>query len=134
MITARVISDDALATLTIRGEADAEDMPTKIGVAEVIRNRMLHHYHSDGTVAGTVLSPDQFDCWWWKDPNLQRILTSCVDAHFDDAAAAWHAALTASDTVHGALLYVNTDYQPQPVWATPDRLLATLGKLSFYKG
>jgi spore germination cell wall hydrolase CwlJ-like protein len=130
---ARVISDEALVALTIRGEADAEDMATKIAVAEVIRNRMLKHYSSDGTVAGTVCAPGQFSCWWWKDPGLIRMMKMMLDAHFDDAAAAWQSAMTASDTAQGALRYVNLDVA-QPTWATSDALLVKIGKLSFYRG
>jgi spore germination cell wall hydrolase CwlJ-like protein len=130
---ARVISDDALATLTIRGEADADTMAEKTGVAEVIRNRMLTKYQSDGTVAGTVLHPGAFTCWWWKDPGLVRMLSSYLDANFDDAAAAWHAAMTASSTARGAVLYVNLAVA-QPSWATPDAFLVKIDNLSFYRG
>jgi len=73
----RLITDDALAVITIYQEARGEDDATMLAVAEVIRNRATEKYMSDGTIAGTVLTPYQFSGWNTKDPN--RVLSVKVD-------------------------------------------------------
>ena len=54
--------------LTIYLEARGESFAGKMAVAAVIRNRMNHKYHSDGTVKGTVLRAKQFEPWIRRSP------------------------------------------------------------------
>src|SRR5690242_9293677 len=65
----RLISDTALAAVTIWQEARGEAYAGKLAVAEVIRNRIKERYASDGTVAGTVIRPKQFSGWNSSDSN-----------------------------------------------------------------
>lgn len=65
-------SDDILAALTIYLEARGESFAGKMAVAAVIRNRMIHKYHSDGTVKVTVLRAKQFEPWIGRSPKEVR--------------------------------------------------------------
>lgn len=65
------LSDDALAVITIWGEARGEPPEGKAAVASVIKNRMKNRHQSDGTVRGTVLKPKQFSMFNPGDPNLK---------------------------------------------------------------
>ncbi|TFG62814.1 MAG: hypothetical protein E4H32_05290, partial [Nitrospirales bacterium] len=65
-------SEDILAALTIYLEARGESFAGKMAVAAVIRNRMHHKYHSDGTVKGTVLRAKQFEPWIGRSPEEVR--------------------------------------------------------------
>ena len=132
----RLVSDDALAVITIFQEAAGESLEGKIAVAEVIRNRMATRYQSDGTVAGTVLRPFAFSGWnSTRDPNIAalRIRSVQVDsAATNDCAIAWHQSL-GSHTVKGAVLYVNpAGVAVRPNWADPAKLLAVVGQHEFY--
>src|SRR5437764_60828 len=75
----RLISDDILAVITIWQEAAGESMDGKTAVAEVIRNRMEQQVHSDGTVAGTVLRPQQFS--GWNSDSIRRIESVLLDSN-----------------------------------------------------
>ena len=65
-------SYEILAALTIYLEAQGESFAGKMAVAAVIRNRMNHKYHSDGTVSGTVLRAKQFEPWIGRSPGEIR--------------------------------------------------------------
>jgi spore germination cell wall hydrolase CwlJ-like protein len=52
---ARVISEDALAVMTIAQEAIGESYEGKVAVAEVIRNRMAKHRGGDGATGVAIL-------------------------------------------------------------------------------
>ncbi len=133
----RVISDDVLAGITIKQEADGESMAVKVAIGEVIRNRMAARYQSDGTVAGTVLHPFAFSGWnSTRDPNIAalRIRTVQVDsADLNDCSVAWNQSAT-SGTVPGAVLYfVPGSVRVPPAWADPAKLVAVLGAQRFYR-
>src|SRR5574337_170238 len=76
----RLVSDDALAIVTIYQEAAGEPYAGKLAVAEVIRARMRRCYASDGTVAGTVLRAWQFS-GWNTDAGAVRIMSLQIDTN-----------------------------------------------------
>lgn len=115
----RLVSEDALAIVTIMQEAAGEPYVGKVAVAEVILNRMKHKYSSDGTVSGTVLRPKQFSGWNTGDPGrIRNIRADDTDAVVQECIRAWEEAKHGSDTVKGAVLYYNPD--PRLVPVTPD--------------
>ena len=59
------MDDLTLLALCIYDEAQGEPIEGKRGVARVVTNRQRLHYHSDGTITGTVLAPDQFSGFWF---------------------------------------------------------------------
>lgn len=138
---ARVISDDALAVVTIYQEAASEPFEGKVAVAEVIRNRMLAHHESDGSVAGTVLDPFAFSGWnsTEKSGPIKRLRIRSVQIDDADPAVvdchrAWLEALKASNTVTGALYYYNpagVDHTPD--WVADCEFVAHIGHHLFYR-
>ena len=143
----RLISDEALAIVTIRQEAEGESYLGKLAVAEVIRNRMQRKYASDGTVAGTVLRAKQFSGWNATSTktdliNTFRIKSVQIDSDdpiVKDCIRAWHEAQAGSNTVHGAVLYYAPSTLkklgiPEPDWALPDSAeeVAVVGNHRFF--
>lgn len=132
----RLITEEALAVITIMQEAAGEPYLGKLAVAEVIRNRMLKKYASDGTVAGTVLRPLQFSGWNTKDPGrIRNIRADSDDSVVKDCVRAWNEARAGSVTVHGAVLYYNPSIITDPPdWALPDSAVhvATVGQHEFF--
>ena len=122
----RLISDEALAVVTIYQEAQGEPYEGKLAVAEVIRNRMQKKYASDGSVSGTVLKAKQFSGWNSVDPG--RVRAAKIDSDdpiVKECIRAWHEASAGSNTVHGSVLYLNPKDIEQlgwtyPEWALPD--------------
>jgi spore germination cell wall hydrolase CwlJ-like protein len=124
----RLISDTALAAVTIWQEARGELYQGKLAVAEVIRNRMQERYASDGTVAGTVLRPKQFSGWNGGDPNrIPSLKIDDGDRSVAECIRAWKEAMEQSTNIaKGALLY----YAPAlaaPAWARGCTELARIG-------
>ena len=132
----RLISEDALAVVTIMQEAAGEPYVGKVAVAEVIRNRMQMKYSSDGTVAGTVLRAKQFSGWNTADPGrIRNIRADDDDAVVRECMRAWEEAKHGSDTVANAVLYYNKKLVPDtPEWALPESAIhvATVGQHDFF--
>ena len=81
----------ALALATLWQEARGASHAEQDLVAQVIHNRMLHHFFSDGTVVDTVTRPYQFS--GWLDRNIVRESLRFVlqDSPLLDAMiTAWH--------------------------------------------
>ena len=131
---ARLVSDEAWATLTVWMEARGEPQEGRVAVAEVIRNRTQRKYQSDGTVASTCLRPLQFSSWNTLDPNRIRA------AQIDDAdavvalcRAAWQTAEAGSQTVPAAVLYYNPEgVSHEPPWVAQCHLVKVIGRHHFY--
>lgn len=119
----RLVSEEALAVITIMQEAAGEPYVGKVAVAEVIRNRMQLKYASDGTVSGTVLRAKQFSGWNTSDPGrIRNVRADDDDEVVRECMRAWEEAKHGSDTVKGAVLYYNPDPRLVPVtpdWAKP---------------
>jgi N-acetylmuramoyl-L-alanine amidase len=129
----RLLTDDALAAVTIFQEAEGELYVGKLAVAEVIRNRMAQRYQSDGTVAGTVARPLQFSGWNASAPNRVRSLVADdTDPEVADCIKAWAEAKTGSDVARGATLYFNPRLA-QPSWANRVQIVAAIGNHQFFK-
>lgn len=118
----RLIQEHALAIVTIYQEAQGEPYAGKLAVAEVIRNRMEKQYASDGTISGTVLRPKQFSGWNSTDPGrIRSVKIDSDDPVVKDCEKAWAEAMAGSQTVNGAVLYLNPSILNEiPEWALPD--------------
>ena len=129
----RLVSDLALAVITIFQEARGESFQGKIAVAEVIRNRMRMKYSSDGTVVGTVLRPYQFSGWNTQDPNrIPAMRIDDTDPVVQECVQAWHQSENSS-FVGQAVLYLNKSIvHPLPNWARDDKEVARIGAHTFY--
>ncbi len=131
----RLITDDALAVLTIWTEAQGEPFEGKVGVGEVIRTRARRKYGSDGTIAGTVARRFQFSAWN-DDPLDNQLLIKALKLDWGDPIViecrrAWERSASTQYTM-GAVLYCNLDIS-QPTWAKPERLLTKIGHHSFFR-
>ena len=141
----RLISDEALAVSTIWGEAEGEPFEGQVAVAEVIRNRMLRRFLSDGTVAGTVFRPLQFSIW--NQGESRRIWAAQLDRDdplVQSCERAWATAKAGSSVVGpGALNYLNpTGLVHLPHWAAdphdprylnPRLVIRTIGRHAFLR-
>lgn len=129
----KLISEDALAVITLYQEARGEPYAGKIAVGEVIRNRMRRFYSSDGTVAGTVLKPWQFSGWESGDPNrIKSLKIDDSDPVVQECIAAWRASAE-TNYAGGAVLYCNlAAVQVRPAWARDDKRVAMLGHHTFF--
>lgn len=132
----RLISEEALAVVTIMQEAAGESYQGKLAVAEVIRNRMQKKYASDGTVSGTVLRPKQFSGWNTADPGrIRNIRIDSEDKVVKECIAAWYEAQSGSNITRDAVLYYNpTIITEPPDWALPDSAtqVAVIGQHHFF--
>lgn len=131
---------EALA-LTIWGEARGEPIEGKVGVAMVMRNRVLAHYGGQKTFVGVCTAHAQFSAWTEEAAQMQaeyELLTGDPTlAHHPDPdlrlcveIAKATIAGTLSDNTRGANHYYNPSVVA-PVWARTAPTLATLGHHRF---
>jgi spore germination cell wall hydrolase CwlJ-like protein len=123
----RIISDFALAVVTIWQEARGEPFAVKLAVAEVIRNRMKLH---NKNVCEVVLEPLQFSGWNAHD---QSRVPSCMiddgDIATKESAGAWLESAT-SDITQGATHFWNPKIA-SPSWAGQVQNAVILGAMTF---
>lgn len=122
--------DDTLAALTIYFEAKGESFAGKLAVAAVIRNRMAHHFHSDGTVRGTVLRPKQFEPWITRNPDTIPFNSS--NTKMQESLLAWKLVQDGREVVNGAVLFYNPEIAKSPRWAQVHRKVAKIGGHEFF--
>jgi N-acetylmuramoyl-L-alanine amidase len=131
----RLVSDEALAALTIWQEAQGEPYQGKVAVGEVIRNRMARLYSSDGTVAGTVAKPWQFSSWNLDSVDRTRLILSLrlddSDAGVNACLGAWRDAVAGSTFANGAVLYANLSVS-SPSWVPNATQAAKIGNHTFF--
>ena len=123
-------SDETLAALTIYLEARGESFAGKMAVAAVIRNRMNHKYHSDGTVKGTVLRAKQFEPWIRRSP--KEVLFNPGNRQMQQSLLAWNLVQDGRDVVRGAVLFYNPTLVDAPRWAQVNRKVAKIGGHEFF--
>lgn len=123
--------------MTVLQEARNQNLDGMIAVAEVIRDRTLQRFYSDGTVSGTVLHPYQFSGWNSKDPN--RVICSTItwdDPRVQMAVKAWNIAVkNKTNVAGGALFYHSKHMSPFPDWALSPtmKVTARVGDHIFYR-
>jgi spore germination cell wall hydrolase CwlJ-like protein len=123
-------SEDILAALTIYLEARGESFAGKMAVAAVIRNRMHHKYHSDGTVKGTVLRARQFEPWTGRSPEEVRFNPD--NRKMRESLLAWELVQDGRNVVDGAVLFYNPTLVSTPRWAEVYQKVAKIGGHEFF--
>jgi len=123
-------TDDILAALTIYLEARGESFAGKMAVAAVIRNRMNHKYHSDGTVKGTVLRAKQFEPWIGRSPG--EVTFDPGNQKMQESLLAWKLVQDGRNVVNGAVFFYNPTLVNAPRWAEVHRKVATIGGHEFF--
>jgi spore germination cell wall hydrolase CwlJ-like protein len=151
------MDDASLMTLCAFQEAAGECDDGVAAVARVIVNRMARRYASDGTVAGTVLAPDQFSwaAFEMVDGRYQRVCHSAeavvqraeaLLAKAQALASQWARILRITrEVVAGtyagpdydrltseAVLYLNPRLS-HAAWAIPAHRICDIGRHSFYR-
>lgn len=132
----KIINPNSLAIITIWTEAQGEPYEGKLGVGEVIRNRMLRNYSSDGTVAGTVARRYQFSAWN-DDAGNNALLIKALKIDDSDPTViecirAWHESAR-TNLVKGAVLYCNLSVlSVRPNWAVEEKKTITIGGHTFF--
>ena len=126
----RLVSDFALAVMTIWQEARGEPQAGRVAVGEVIRHRMKQ---KGKTVAEIVLAPYQFSGYNTKDPNrTPAFLLDDTDPIVRECAIAWLDSAS-TDITEGATLYLNPDIvDPLPEWAVKATKTVKIGRHQFY--
>lgn len=150
------MTDDDLLALCVYEESGAEIPDGKAAVARVIKNRMAQKFFSDGTIAGTILSPSQFSWAWFSFQNGKY--SRCAWSHEDAVHIAEEKLITTTQSaldkcrsiayaVFGgvyrgalydhltdeALMYLNPRIASKmPSWASADKLICSIGNHSFY--
>lgn len=132
----KIINPDSLAAMTIWTEAQGEPYEGKLGVGEVIRNRMIRNYSSDGTVAGTVARRFQFSVWNDDAADnallIRALKIDDLDPTVIECIRAWHESAR-TNLVKKAVLYCNLQtVSARPAWASDDKLVRTIGNHSFF--
>ena len=123
-------TDDILAALTIYLEARGESFAGKMAVAAVIRNRMNHKYHSDGTIRGTVLRANQFEPWIGRSPKEVRF--NPRNRKMQESLLAWELVQDGRNVVDGAVLFYNPTLVNTPRWAKVYQRVAKIGEHEFF--
>ena len=127
----RLISDEALAVVTIWQEARGEPHEGKVAVGEVIRNRMKLGKRPR-SVAEVVLEPWQFSGFNTRDRNrTPSMMIDDEDPVVVECRAAWILS-ESSDLIRGATLYFNP-HIVQPAWASHVTFAAEIGNHRFYR-
>lgn len=141
-LTAPQLNPAALAVATIWQEARGESYEGKLAVAEVIRDRTLLKYQSDGTLLGTLFKAYQFSGWNTDDPNRLKALKAIAEPHLlspnqrfelEACAAAWaEAVATGTATAKSAVLYHAASMKQFPGWSKRVKEVARVGGHIFY--
>jgi len=154
------MTDADLYALCIWTEARGEMYEGKVAVARVIANRMAQRYESDGTIAGTVLAPNQFSDFYFTMVNghytrvahtvadaaarAEKLLTQalcddtwpqCQQAVQDGAIGsdfAWGPQGRKLNAEPRALLYDNMAIS-HPYWASPETEICTIEHHTFFR-
>lgn len=132
----RLISDEALAVITIWQEANGEPYIGKVAVGEVILRRKKLKLFSDGSIAGTVAHRKQFSGWNDDPQNNALLIRSLrIDDSWPQVQAcvnAWREAVGGSSYSNGATHYFNPKIVT-PAWAAEMIKVASIGNHDFYR-
>ncbi len=126
---------DSLLAICVWREARNQSNEAKLGVVWVIRNRAANPkapYAGRHDVWSNIMAPLQFSSFNRNDPNAS-LLPAPGDSAFPDCCAAVDSG--EPDPTNGATHYHSfpAGHQDWPIWATPDKLTATIGAFKFYK-
>lgn len=121
---------------TILGEAAGEPMEGKRAVAAVVMNR-VHDARWPDTPEAVCLQRLQFSAWNIGSPTLPRMFNPTQhvsQATWQDCLrAALEAFWGAADPTGGANHYLNPrSLKAVPSWASQDKIVAEIGRHTFY--
>jgi N-acetylmuramoyl-L-alanine amidase len=149
------IDDRTALICTLYGEAAGESIHSKVGVACVIRNRVLADLNTDGlpnnwwgnSFRDVCLKPWQFSCWWETNQNTERVYSVAAqlltglrpkDYRLVDEIG-WIADGIIGDAVrdvtNGATHYLTVRLLTlsPPSWVKGATRIATIGSHAYFK-
>ena len=91
---------------------------------------MIHKYHSDGTVPGTVLRAKQFEPWIDRSPKEVRF--DPKNRKMRESLLAWELVQDGRKVVDGAVLFYNPTLVNAPRWAKVYQKVAKIGGHEFF--
>lgn len=124
----------AIVALTLWREARGCPYEVQLAVACSIRNRVRRPSWWGKTYAEVCLARLQYSSMTYpKDPQLTRFPKSVTDEGFGQCLEIARRVMRdeVDSPVPGADSYFD-DSIPPPTWATPDKFVAKLGRISFY--
>lgn len=119
------------------GESRSECDAAKIGVANVVKNRVERNTFGNGW-SGVILKPYAFSSFNWNDINRSKLLRPLTF----ESRSVWQSCYQAAEAVYRDLVADNTGtavfYFGPPLTAAPNAWGAvdhtvTLGTLQFYR-
>jgi spore germination cell wall hydrolase CwlJ-like protein len=131
--------ETVLLSMCIWGEARSCSFAAKLGVANVVRNRMLDGRYGGLSWTSVILHPWQFSSFSPADPNYPKLLrpteyepTGVWDACYF-VANIMHKAQQPMDNTHGATFYFSAPLTyPPHAWGSCEHTI-TIGPLHFYR-
>lgn len=149
--------DSAALTLCAFSEANTEPDDGVAAVCKVILNRAARHYQSDGTIQGAIFHPAAFS--WTQYEMVVGHYTKVAYTSIEILARAekllaearmYNKAWMRCSDISGHVVdgtYMGPDYSKitsdtvlyvnlaisHPVWALPEKLVANIGRHSFYR-
>lgn len=154
-----MIDPATLLALCVWDEAQGEPQDGKAAVAQVVMNRARLRYQSDGTIAGTVLSPCAFSGFWFDmvGGHYARVCHTAADAEarattllaqarrdaptfskcLEAASAVQRGAYVGGNAFHllttDTVLYYAPRAVRRPTWAEPAMFVCTIGAHDFFR-
>ena len=129
--------EDVLLAMCIFGEARGESDAAKLGVANVVRNRVRLGPHFGVGWRGVILKPAAFSCFRHRDPNRRKLLEPLS---FEQRPI-WETCSriarevydeTGPDNTTGATHYYD-DSIAKPRWAHFYQPTVKIGRLNYYR-
>lgn len=121
-------------------EAGMEPYVGKVGVAEVVLNRVMDQERWSDSIAGVVLQPRQFSCYNEGDPGATKRPRPDTPGwgQFVESCKATAEALRGSNYTDGANHYLNPDAVLRasgklPSWYDEDKITARIGRHVFLR-
>lgn len=134
-----------LLAMCVWGESRGEEqLPAKLGVACVVRNRVATHGRYGIGYSGVIVKPHQFSCFTPGDANYPKLLHPLLHGTQDTWEACYTAAYTVEngtqpDLTSGAVFYYSLPLTQPPTrkdgtlaWGSVEHTV-TIGGLSFWK-
>lgn len=154
------VSDADLLALCIFEEAAGEPDDGRAAVAYVVKNRMRSRFQSDGTLAGTILKPNQFSWVNWSmvggkyvrvaataaqvkarldqllatnKTHFPKVFEACAEIGRHVLDGTYQGGPHYAQLTAETVNYVNPRIVSRPAWATPDRFVCSIGHHDFYR-
>jgi N-acetylmuramoyl-L-alanine amidase len=133
-------NEGVLLAMCVFGEARGEPPEAQLGVANVVRTRVVDPLRRFGRGwRGVLLRPYAFSCFLPEDPNRAKLLTplkfesEAVWAHCYETAISVYEGLAADNTCGATHYFDDSIAARPPSWARLYTATVKLGRLNFFR-